>query len=57
MLNAHTAMITPIAMKFPSVRWTIPSYTVKVVFGNQRAWISTPIRFPKIDSTTDHPIQ
>ena len=57
MLNAHTAMITPIAMKFDRLRWTMPSYTVNVVCGNQRAWIRSPMMLPKIDSTTDHPIQ
>jgi hypothetical protein len=57
MLNAHTAMITPIAMKLDRLRCTTPSQTVNVVFGNQRAWIRSPMILPKIASTTDHPIQ
>ena len=56
-LNAHTPMITPIAMKLPSVRCTTPSQTVKVVLGNHRDVIRSPMILPKIASTTDQPIQ
>ena len=57
MLNAHTAMITPIAMKWASPRCTTPSLTVQVELGNQRDTTRSPMILPKIASTTDQPIQ
>ena len=57
MLNAQTPMITPIAMNWLSPRCTVPSQTVNVECGNQRAWIRSPMILPKIASTTDQPIQ
>jgi hypothetical protein len=56
-LNAQTPMITPIAMKWGRPRDTGPSSMVQVACGNQRAWTRSPMILPKIESTTDQPIQ
>ena len=47
----------PIPMKLNRFRWTTPSYTSQFVLENHCAWISEPMMLPKIDSTTDQPIQ
>ena len=57
MLNTHTSTMHPIPMKLKRFRWTTPSYTSQLVLENHCAWISEPIRLPKIASTTDQPIQ
>ena len=50
-------MITPMAMKWGRPRCTEPSFTVQVWSENQRAVTRSPMILPKIDSTTDQPIQ
>ncbi len=57
MLNAHTAMIVPIAMKCGRPRWLEKIVTVHVEFGHHCAVARSPMILPKIDSTTDQPIQ
>ncbi len=50
-------MMAAMAMKWGRPRCTVPLKTDQVVFGNHCAWIRSPMILPKIDSTTDHPIQ
>src|SRR5262244_1262171 len=57
MLSSQTRTMQPIAMKCESPRWTDPSNTDQVAVGNHCAWIRSPITLPKIDRTTDQPIQ
>ena len=57
MLKSHTTTMQPMPMKLNSCRCTTPSHTVHVELENHCAWISPPIRLPKIASTTDQPIQ
>src|SRR5215475_14800753 len=46
-----------IATNWGRPRCTTPSNTDQVEFGNHCAWMRVPISTPKIDSTTDQPIQ
>ena len=50
-------MIVPIAMKWARPRWLEPIVTVQVEFGHHCACARSPITLPKIESTTDQPIQ
>ena len=57
MLNIHTTRIVPIAMKWGRPRWFEKIVTVHVEWGHHCAWARSPMILPKIESTTDHPIQ
>jgi len=57
MLNAHTAMMVAIAIACGRPKCTLPMSNHVVAVGNQRAVMRSPMILPKIESTTDHPIQ
>src|SRR5215469_2177832 len=56
-LSNQTAMMQPIAMKCAGPRCTAPSKSDQVEPGNHFATIRSPIVLPKMDRTTDQPIQ
>src|SRR5438128_2066682 len=55
--RAQTTTMQAIAMTWGRPTCTTPSNTDQVLFGNHCAWTRSPISTPKIDSTTDQPIQ
>ena len=57
MLSSQTMTMHPMAMKWDRPRCTVPSKTDQVAPGNHCAWIRSPMTLPKIDRTTDQPIQ
>src|SRR6266581_1141967 len=55
--SSQTMTMQPMAMKCDRPRCTTPSNTDQVAPGNHLAWMRSPMILPKIDRTTDQPIQ